>query len=166
MKLVKVDYNENNLIQTHIFGDPVIPQALEDYEFPGFAAFFGMIRLDEYPMCGKNEGNLYIFLDLSGYYSEEYGEYSMVPMAYYSKDNPEIIFDNFNEMNEDIKGFENIYMLDNGKGFDINDGIIEMYDEVLLDFFKNFTDDLKKAVFGFEELELNKFNEGFFNIIK
>ncbi len=166
MKLIKVDYNENNLTQTHIFGDPVIPQRLEDYEFPGFSAFFGMIRLDEYPMCGIDSGNLYIFLDLSGYYSEEYGEYSMVPMAYYSKEDPAIIFDSFNEFNDGIKGFDSIYMLDKGEGFNIKDGIIEMTDKVLLEFFRNFTDDLKKAVFGFDELKENTFNEGFFNIIK
>lgn len=166
MKLVEVLKNDNNVFESHILGDPAVGGRLLDYTFPGFSGFFGMIRLDEYNFLGHDEGYLYIFLDLLGYYSEEYGEYSLVPMFYYTKDIPTDILDDFNEDNLELEGINKMYMLDSGNGFDITDGKIIITDCNLLKFFSNFDNDIKSVILSTEEISLNKFSEGIFKIIK
>lgn len=168
MKAIKVIKDDNNVFETHILGDVAVPASLADYEFPGFSCYFMTIRLDEYPFLNKNEGYLYIFFDLLGYFSEEYGEYSLVPMAYYSNVEPSIIFDDINEANKDeFKGFENMYMLDDGEGITIDGNIIRFTDKNLIDFFSNFDNDIKAVRLEFNNpLKENGFSEGVFKIEK
>lgn len=168
MKVVEVLKNDTNVMETHIFGDICVPQALADYTFPAFSGYFMTIRLDEYAFKGVSEGYLYIFLDLLGYYSEDYGEYSMVPMAFYSKDEPTEIFDDFNEENApEFKEMKKMYMLEDGKGIEIDKDTITITDKAILDFFLNFDDDIKEVRFVFNhDLKENSFNEGVFKIIK
>lgn len=168
MKAIKVLKNDNNVFETHILGDVAVPEALADYEFPGFSCYFMTIRLDEYPFLNKSEGYLYIFFDLLGYYSEEYGEYSLVPMAYYSTADPTIILDDINEDNKDeLKGIDNMYMLDSGDGVEIKDNVIRFTDPNLIDFFLSFDNDIKAIRLEFNNpLKENGFSEGVFKIEK
>lgn len=168
MKAIEVEKNENNIFETHILGDVAVPLCLADYEFPGFSCYFMTIRLDEYPFMGKEEGNLYIFFDLLGYYSEEYGEYSLVPMLYYSKDYPDTILDNINEADyEELDGIDKMYMLEPGDGIEISDNVIRFTDPSLIKFFENFDNEIKavKLVFNTPVVE-NGFTEGVFKIEK
>lgn len=164
MKLFKINKDEINY-STHILGDPYLSDNLADYTYPFEAMFFAQINLLEYEILGLNEGFLYIFFDLSGYYSDEFGEYSFLPMAYYTLDNPTIILDDFNE-NHNLKGIKETYILKKGEGFDINNGIITISDGNILPFFMNFDNDIKKVMIEFTNIKLNEFNEGNFKIEK
>lgn len=166
MKAIKVIKNETNLQETHILGDLCATDKLCDYEFPAFSGFYAYIRLDEYNMLGIDNGHLFIFLDLLGYYSEEYGEYSLVPMAYYTNDELTTIFDSFNEENK-LDDIDSMYMLDDGEGIEINsDGSIKITDESLLKFFLNFDNDIKEVDLFINKLTENKFEECGFKIKK
>lgn len=167
MKSVKVIKNDDNIFETHILGDVAVTEKLADYEFPGFSGFYAFIRLDEYPMLGIDSGYMYIFLDLLGYYSEEYGEYSLVPMVYYTKEAPSIIFDGFNEANSDLTDIDSMYMLDDGSGFEIKDnGEIRINDADLLKFFSSFDNDIKEVLIKVLDIREDKFSEAAFNIFK
>ncbi len=167
MKTVLVQKDENNILETHIFGDVIVPQSLEDYTFPGSGVYFMTINLEEYNFNGLDEGRLYIFLDLLGYFSEDYGEYALVPMAYYSKEKPLIIFDDFNEDNySEFSELKDFYLLDDGEGISFEENKIKISDKNIIEFFLHFDDDIKEVYFIFDEMKENKFNEGIFKIVK
>lgn len=168
MKCVLTKKDDNNVFLTHILGDVAVPKRLEDYEFPGFSAFFMTINLEEYGFKNKRVGYVYIFLDLLGYFSEEYGEYSLVPMIYYSTEEPDVIFDDINEENEkEFKGFDKMYLLEAGSGVDILEDTIVFTDKNMIDFFSNFDNDIKSVRFEFKnDLKINGFSEGVFKIEK
>ncbi len=168
MKAIEVEKNENNIFETHILGDVAIPSHLADYEFPGFSCYFMTIRLDEYPFMSTNCGNIYIFFDLLGYYSEEYGEYSLVPMLYYSKENPDTILDNINEADySELDGIDKMYLLSCGEGIEIGDNVVRFTDPNLIKFFENFDNDIKAVRLEFNTpMVENKFTEGVFKIEK
>ena len=165
MKAIKTIMDEDNVFMTHVFKDLVVNEALASYTFPSVAFFFSQIRLEEYNILNHNNGMLYVFFDLSGYYSEEYGEYSLVPMIYYTNDLTNIILDDFNEMH-DLDNCLDMYLLDGGIGFDITDDSLVIKDLNLLKFFLNFDNDIKKVIIEIKELKENKFTEGVFKIIK
>lgn len=163
MRLIKVEKNESNLYETHVLGDPSVNEYLADYTYPGEALFFMQIKLNEYSICGLNEGVLYIFFDLSGYYSEDYNELSLCPMAYHIMDNNEYILDDFNE-GHDIDGCDTMYILDKGEGIEIENNSIIITDKSLLEFFLNFTTEVKRVSLSFEKIETNSFCEGVFEL--
>lgn len=167
MKAVLTKKNEDNIYQTHIFGDVVVPNTLADYTFPGSAAYFMTINLDEYNFMGLDGGYLYIFLDLLGYFEEDYGEYALVPMAYYSKEKQDVIFDDFNEENySEFLELKDMYLLDDGDGISFESNKIKISDKNIIEFFLHFDDDIKEIYFEFNDIKENKFNEGIFKIIK
>lgn len=167
MKTILTEKNDINILETHIFGDVVVPSSLENYTFPSSAAYFMTINLDEYSFMGLDGGSLYIFLDLLGYFSEDYGEYALVPMAYYSKEKPTIIFDDFNEENyNEFSELKKMYMLDNGEGISFESNNIKISDKDIIEFFLHFDDDIEEVSFEFGEILENKFNEGIFKIKK
>ena len=163
MKLIKANKDEYNLYKTHVLGDPSVNEFLADYTYPGEALFFMQINLSEYNFCGLDEGVLYVFFDLSGYYSEEYNELSLCPMAYHITDSYEYILDDFNE-GHDIEGYDVMYLLDKGEGIEIDENSIIIIDNNLLDFFLNFTQKVNKVTLSFEKIEHNRFCEGIFKI--
>lgn len=166
MKPIRVIKDDNNILESHILGDFAADSFLADYEFPGFSGFYAYLRLDEYNIRGIDEGHLFIFLDLLGYYSEEYGEYSLVPMIYYTKDELEYIIDDFNEANAELQDIASMYMLDDGQGFEIDNDTIRITSPELLKFFMSFDNDIKEVNIYINEIKENGFATGGFKIIK
>lgn len=165
MKIKEVEKNDNIAISTHFFGDVAVNEKLCEYTFPGVAAFFCQINLAEHNMLGHTEGMIYIFLDLSGYYSEEYGEYALLPIVYYTKDKITDILDDFNE-SHDLDYINKSFILEDGEGVEMEKDRLIITDNYLLNFFSNFDNDLKKVEIVLDKIKENTFNEGIFKIFK
>lgn len=165
MKLKEVEKNDVTAISTHFFGDVAVSKNLSEYTFPGVAAFLCQIDLKEYNILGQNEGMLYIFLDLSGFYSEEYGEYALLPIIYYSKDLLTDILDDFNEYQE-LDFIDKTFSLCAGEGLEIKEDRLIITDEYLIKFFSNFDNNINRVEIIINKLNENTFSEGIFKIYK
>lgn len=165
MKFINVEENDDFIFKTHFFGSVAVSKTLSEYTFPYEAFFLGQIDLKKYNIKNLNEGFLYIFLDLSGYYSEEYGEYSLLPIIYYDKGNISEILDDFNE-HHDLDYTDNFYLVDDGDGLLIENDKLVISDKEILKFFMNFDNDIKYVEIGINEVCENKFKDGEFKIFK
>ncbi len=146
MKLRKAE-GDYDLGASKFLGSPVLPESLEK-AFNDNTIFLMQLRLEDIKDLDKenklpHEGYLYVFLDVSN------SEYSMKPIVKYTKEEPTVCLNGFNDIVDGYERFVDDYLIEFEECDDYEGG-----NKLLgLPNDWNYADDPKELLLQFDPLD-------------